>query len=1567
MALLSTFARVTLFLVIGLALAAALAAPPSPARALPSRAAPRVLGPVDDSQRVTLAGNVHPLVQAAQTNPLLDQGAVEESFPTGRMMLLLKRSPEQETALHDFIQAAHTAGNPAFHQWTSPAEFGRLYGPADSDVAAVRAWLESHGLAVSRVLAGRGAIEFSGTAGQLRQAFHTQIHRYAVNGALHLANATDPEIPAALAPVVAGLTPLNDFHPQPQIEVLGSAAFNPKTHRATPQWTYPLSSQSQYDYVFAPGDFAVEYDIGPVYKAGVTGAGQTIGIISASNVDLSLVQAYQALFSLPANLPAVVVDGADPGQNDAAMEAYLDVEVSGSVAPGASVLLYTSAGTALTNGLEEAALRAVEDDQAGVLSLSYSACESAMGQSGNAFWNNLWQQAAAQGQTVFVSTGDSGSANCDDPDTQPLAYWGLEVNGLASTPYNVAIGGTDFYYSQFAGSSAALQAQFNSYWSGGTVAPATSLLSPIPEQVWNDFFGYNLSDSGNPQNPMPRQNIVAGGGGSSFAALYPSSGAPAGYSKPAWQTGTGVPRDGVRDIPDLSLFAADGANNSFYPICASPGDCAGSIVNAAGAVQITGAGGTSASAPAMAGIQALINQSAGGWQGQADFIYYPLAQKQPSAFHDIAAGGNQVLCEPVYSLDCAFSTGQGNTAGFYSDGSYTAGPGYDLASGLGSVDVANLVKYWSSVVPKPSITTLNINPPAFAHGTTTTVTGTVTASSGTPTGAVSLTANDGLTHYAGLGDFPLVAGSIYASVDNLPGGTYQVTASYSGDGNFAASKSGPVTVTVTPENDTLASNAWLLNPFDLLLYPLANSITVPYGAQIFFDAQPIGGNATIATQATQATGSVSFTDKAGSATTTSSIPLNVSGVAEWSTGVFAVGSHSVSEAYSGDASYNASSVPSAASFTVVPGPTSLKVTPLAATVSGGGEESIDVAMNTAYLPLWGKLPTGTVSVTLGGQTLPLTLESNGPWPGSGFEGVVTFKNVPAGVLPVSATYAGDSNWLGSQANGGMVLALSTKLVPAIVLSVTPASATASATLDFTAALTGISGKPAPTGNLLLYGNSGTPTYMTPINSSSGAGYFAIQASAADNGVNSYTVSYLGDTNYAPQNSNTVQVTVNKSDFSLTTLNSNVTIAPGGSGTATLSLSPIDGFSGAVTIAAGAPPGFTFATATASPTVGATLADVATIGVAGSVAKGIYPVTVTASGSGHIHTAQILVTVAGTPPPTFSPAAGTYTSAQQVTLSELAAGAVIYYTTNGTTPTASSTQYSGAIPVSATETLEAIAVAGGQTSAVASATYTIAAVAATPTFSPAAGTYGATQTVTMADATKGAVLYYTTNGNTPTTSSTKYTAPITVSATETIKAIATATGDAPSAVATAAYTISKVTATPAFSPAAGTYTAAQTVTITDSTGGAAIYYTTNRTTPTTSSTKYTAAIKVSATETLEAIAVASGYSQSAVATALYTINLPAAATPKFSPAAGTYASAQTVTITDATAGATLYYTTNGTTPTTGSTRYTAAIKVSATETLEAIAVATGYSQSAVATAAYKISTASIDSSPTPRGK
>jgi len=332
-----------------------------------------------------------------------------------------------------------------------------------------------------------------------------------------------------------------------------------------------------------------------------------------------------------------------------------------------------------------------------------------------------------------------------------------------------------------------------------------------------------------------------------------------------------------------------------------------------------------------------------------------------------------------------------------------------------------------------------------------------------------------------------------------------------------------------------------------------------------------------------------------------------------------------------------------------------------------------------------------------------------------------------------------------------------------------------------------------------------------------------------------------------------------------------------------------------------------------------------------------------------------------PAPTFTPAAGTYTTAQSVAISDATAGSTIYYTTNGVTPTTTSTVYSGPVAVNASETIQAIAVkTGSSNSAAASATYTIAPASSAvpaPTFSPAGGSYPSSMAVTLTDTAAGSIIYYTTDGTTPTASSTQYRGALWLSSTEKLNAIAAVKGSSNSPAATATYTIAPASSSvpaPTFSPAGGTYTSSKSVTLTETAADSIIYYTTDGTTPTASSTQYRGALWLSSTEKLNAIAAVKGSSNSSVSTATYTIArvLPA---PDFSLAGGTgaYRTSQTVTISDPNSGATIYYTTNGTAPTPTSTKYAGPITVSATETVEAIAVQTGYANSAVSSVLYTI--------------
>lgn len=879
----------------------------------------RITQPISDVIRVALKGNVNPLAL-----PRYDRGAVPDSFQAERLVLVLRRSPAREAALHQFLDAVDTPGSSLYHKWLTPEQFGESYGPDAADIAAVSGWLQHHGFTIGRVSRGRLTIEFSGTAGQIRTAFHTAIRSYVINGNQYYANNTDPQIPAALTPVVAGLTPLNNFRPTPYTKILGQAVYDRSERKFVPQWTFPTTATVLY---LGPADFALQYDLNGVYASGLTGRGVTIGIIGASNVDPAAIATYRSFFGLPPVQFNAIVDGKDPGQNNAAGESYVDVELAGAVAPAASIDLYTAADTSLQSGLYLAAQRAVDDDVATVLSTSYGLCERDLGSAGNQFWAELWEQAAAQGQTSFVSAGDGGPAGCDDFNSPQPAQDGTAVNGFASTPWNVAVGGTDFYYSSYNGMAAAQQSQRATYWNlVGTLFPTTTLLQPVPEQPWNDPFGLNISSGGvyNPRNPT----IGASSGGPSNCSMGTDasdgtySSCSGGYTKPFWQVGTGVPSDGVRDLPDVSLFAAAGENDSGYPVCMSTYEC----VVSDGNLTVSFVGGTSSSTASMAGIMALIAQRYGP-QGQADYILYPLAAQHPSAFHDITVGSNIVPCEQG-SPNCSLSTASDNTNGFYTLG-YYAKSGYNMATGLGSVDAGLLVQYWNSIQFKPTTTSLSVSSTAFAHGTPISMRVNVTGSGGTPSGDVALLADGNETSNTGLGEITLNGATSSTTLDDLPGGQYQLTARYAGDGIFASSTSNPISLNVSPENSAVSisgqNHSYDCYPYlDFYPYPgipstpLSNGGSVPYGSCIGIDAQPRGVNAPQGSLDGIPTGTVTFTDTlSAGGSTSATLNLDRTGTAEWvPASGFAVGTHTVTATYSGDSSFNAASSTAPLTFTI---------------------------------------------------------------------------------------------------------------------------------------------------------------------------------------------------------------------------------------------------------------------------------------------------------------------------------------------------------------------------------------------------------------------------------------------------------------------------------------------------------------------------------------------------------------------------------------------------------------------------------------------------------------------------
>jgi len=1230
----------------------------------------RITNPIDEKQLVTIKGTVHPLANAGN-----DRGAAPDEMRLDRIHLLLQRSSSQETALRQLISDMHTPGTASYHKWLTPDAFGKQFGPSDEDIATVETWLSGHGFNVAKVTPGKQVIEFSGNVGQFRSAFHTQVHKYAVNGETHFANAADPQIPAALAPVVGGFAALNNFSPKSYAKYLGKAQYDPKTDHATPEWTVG-SPTNGYSFVLSPGDYAVQYDLTPLYSAGVKGAGQSIAIINVSNINIELVNNFRKMFGLSVNPPQVIIDGNDPGvdgvnnpdgPNGASVEAYLDVEWAGAVAPDATVDLVIGGDTAMESGLFLAAEHAVYGNVAPVISLSFGQCESSLAGSAG-FLNNLWEQAAAQGITVMVSAGDSGSAGCDG-DNSEYATQGQAVSGYASTPYNVAVGGTDFYYSDYSQGLAAMEGQFGTYWNtaASNTTPAVSIKGVIPEQPWNNSqYGKTISTLINGAQPTST-TIGAGGGGSSL--LY--------TTKPAWQTGFG---DTARDLPDVSLFASNGSNATYIPICAVDGDC--QTASAGESIQFSGVGGTSASSPSFAGIMALVNQKYGP-QGQADFVLYPLSKQFPAAFNDVANGTNSVPCESG-TINCIPVTpgvtiidGNGDSIleGQIGTGTtpwYNATAGYDEASGLGTVDANQLITDWNKVTFTKTTTTLTPSSTSFTHGTAITVSGDVTAGSGTPTGNVALMTSStepdnqgsGLASFVN-GDpstFPLSGGAYTGLVSTLPGGTYNIWGQYSGDATNAAGSSTPVSITVAPESSGIYLS--LISPTGTFNSSNPPGTTVDYGTQLNLSAIVTSSSANGCLTAgagcsgyAPATGTVVFSDNSKPLDTAT---INTEGDAEYNA-PFAIGSHSVSASYAGDNSYKASTA-SAIQFTVTQDTPNIFVGASNETndtqefqfVGGtgqptvfnvlveNGQQSTDVGFRVPV-----KAPTGTISVTGFPSGVPTSATlSAGLDPSTGaVAGIATITlpaSTPTGDYTVKISYSGDTNYAAVPAESGTIEIVSAGLTATSTTATVSGSISPTSSILIKGSVTG-SGSTAPTGEVFVY-SSGSVVAATGLSPGSGDAStfsFVLNSQSLSPGVNFVTLQYVGDAHYAPSAFTLSSPISNPlSDFTLVPASTIVAVsAPGDAGTIPITVTSVNGYSGQIALAGSANaaigvqiPASVTLTAGSSQTINVTLTSASSLG------SGNFDVGLSATDTqGHEHTLGLELNVGGSiaPSPSFA--------------------------------------------------------------------------------------------------------------------------------------------------------------------------------------------------------------------------------------------------------------------------------------------------------------------------------------------
>ncbi len=680
--------------------------------------------PVDESQLVELSGNVHPMARAE-----FDRGAVAGSLPLEHLMLQLKRRPAQQKALDDLIAGLYDPHSSNYHQWLSAQQFGDSFGPSRRAVAKVTRWLEAHGFTVNVVYPSGTTLDITGTAASVSKAFHTEIHHYDVSGVAHIANASNPKIPAALAGTVLGFASLNDFRPHPML------------HKRDPGWNQ-LRGKFAFPYLgnqvnnVSPADFAVIYNLNPLFNLGtpITGAGQTIVVLEDTDMNVDDWDTFRTAFGLdsfagtftqvnPPPPPGVkhLKNCKDPGTNLDEAEAALDAEWTTAVAPDAAIVVAACDNTRTTFGGLIAAQNLLNGaSPPPIISVSYGDCESTLGKAGNAAFNSTWQLAAAEGTSVYVAAGDSGAAGCDGfSDT---ALKGIAASGYASTPFNVAVGGTDF--------QDAINDNIGDYWSGAGVGTQT-VRSYLPETPWNDscasglLFTYaGLTNGVDFCNGFPGlfafTNDIAGGGGPSAI-----------YGKPSWQAGVvGIVDDGKRDTPDVSLFAGNGLFTHALLYCMSdlaqegvPCDYTNPID-----ANFSSAGGTSFSSPAFAGIQALVNQQTGQKWGNPNPVLYALGAGQYGSsaapnqgnltacnsnngntvggacvFYDVTLGDIDVPCtkpKKGKARNCfgvpAMPVGVLSTSNTALTPAYPTTGGWDFASGLGSVNIANLVTGWSA-------------------------------------------------------------------------------------------------------------------------------------------------------------------------------------------------------------------------------------------------------------------------------------------------------------------------------------------------------------------------------------------------------------------------------------------------------------------------------------------------------------------------------------------------------------------------------------------------------------------------------------------------------------------------------------------------------------------------------------------------------------------------------------------------------------------------------------------------------------------------------------------------------